>query len=148
MANEKNINSRIQHKHDIEANWLKATTFIPKQGELIVYDVDSNYNYERVKVGDGVSNVNALPFITDGEFLKKTGDQMTGPLGFTLDVGYGQIVPVDGFEGQIFFLEDTIEEEEIISLPPFSENDNNKFLKIVNGALTWTTISSAEGVSF
>ena len=30
MAIEKNINSRIIHKHDIEANWNRATTFIPK----------------------------------------------------------------------------------------------------------------------
>ena len=27
--------------------------------------------------------------INSDEFLKKTGDYMTGPLGFTLDVGYG-----------------------------------------------------------
>lgn len=40
------------------------------------------------------------------------------------------------------------EEKEIISLPSFSESDNNKFLKIVNGAPTWTIITSAEGASF
>lgn len=59
---EKNLNVRIIHKHDIEANWLKATNFAPKQGELIVYDKDSNYAYERFKIGDGVTNVSALPF--------------------------------------------------------------------------------------
>lgn len=59
---EKNLNVRIIHKHDIEANWLKATNFAPKQGELIVYDKDSNYAYERFKIGDGVTNVNSLPF--------------------------------------------------------------------------------------
>lgn len=31
------INTRIQHKHDLEINWLKATDFIPLAGELI-YD--------------------------------------------------------------------------------------------------------------
>ena len=50
---EKNINSRIQQKHDIESNWLKAINFIPKQGELIVYDIDENHGYERIKIGDG-----------------------------------------------------------------------------------------------
>ena len=65
MTNEKKINSRLQNKHDIETNWLKATTFIPKQGELIIYDIDENYNYERVKVGDGVNTVNSLPFTDD-----------------------------------------------------------------------------------
>lgn len=69
MANV--LNTRIQHKHDTEINWSKATGFIPKQGELIVYDIDDNYNYERIKIGDGVTNVNSLPFaneiITDAE---------------------------------------------------------------------------------
>ena len=36
---------------------------MPKQGELIVYDKDSNYDYERVKIGDGATNVNNLPFV-------------------------------------------------------------------------------------
>ena len=64
--NEKMFNTRIQHKHDVEANWLKAANFIPKAGELIVYDADENYDYTRVKIGNGVNNVNDLPFITDG----------------------------------------------------------------------------------
>lgn len=60
---EKNFNNvRIVNKHDIEANWLKATNFTPKQGEIIVYDVDSTHSYERIKIGDGVHNVNSLPF--------------------------------------------------------------------------------------
>ena len=59
---EKNISSRIIHKHDIENNWNKATNFIPKAGEIIVYDRDETYNYERFKIGDGVTTVTALPF--------------------------------------------------------------------------------------
>lgn len=63
---EKNLNNiRIVNKHDTESNWLKATGFTPKQGELIVYDVDGTYNYERCKIGDGVQNVNDLPFMTE-----------------------------------------------------------------------------------
>ena len=62
---DKYINSRIQNKHDIEANWIKATNFTPLLGELIIYDIDDNYDYERFKIGDGVSNVNALPFVLD-----------------------------------------------------------------------------------
>ena len=57
------FHSRIIHKHDLEENWIKAVNFIPKQGEIIVYDIDNDYEYERLKVGDGVTNVNALPFI-------------------------------------------------------------------------------------
>lgn len=59
---EKNIKSRIIHKHDTEANWIKATNFTPKQGEIIIYDIDDNYSYERIKIGDGVTNVTQLPF--------------------------------------------------------------------------------------
>lgn len=60
-----NFNGRIIHKHDIAENWEKATGFIPMQGEIIVYDIDANYNYERIKIGDGATNVNELPFIND-----------------------------------------------------------------------------------
>ena len=58
----KEIQSRIIHKHDIEENWNKATNFIPKQGELIIYDIDSNYSYERFKIGDGITSIISLPF--------------------------------------------------------------------------------------
>ena len=61
---EKNINARIIHKHDTEANWNLATNFTPKQGEIIVYDVDATHAYERFKIGDGVTNVISLPFVT------------------------------------------------------------------------------------
>ena len=54
--------TRIIHKNDIEENWNKATTFIPMKGEIIVYNVDENYDYERIKVGDGLTTVINLPF--------------------------------------------------------------------------------------
>lgn len=66
MANQ--INSRIIHKHDTEANWNKATSFIPKQGEIIIYDIDSNYTYERFKIGDGKTAAPSLPFATKNAF--------------------------------------------------------------------------------
>lgn len=62
---EQSIKSRIQHKHDTEANWNKAINFIPMQGEIIVYDIDENHDYERIKIGDGVNNINDLFFITN-----------------------------------------------------------------------------------
>lgn len=60
---EKQINGRIVHKHDTEANWNKAINFIPKNGEVIIYDPDSTYSYARIKVGDGTTKVTSLPFI-------------------------------------------------------------------------------------
>ena len=62
MINEKNIKARFSQKHDIEENWQKATGFIPKAGEIIVYDVDANHVRPRVKIGDGTTFVNDLPF--------------------------------------------------------------------------------------
>lgn len=63
MSEKNTLRTRLVNKHDIEANWLKATNFTPLQGELIVYDVDEAHDYERIKMGDGITNVNALPFI-------------------------------------------------------------------------------------
>lgn len=62
---EKRLIGRTIQKHDLEVNWLKATNFIPLQGEIIIYDKDSNYNYERIKIGDGSTLVSALPFVDD-----------------------------------------------------------------------------------
>ena len=62
---EKNIKTRIIHKHDTEENWNKATNFIPKQGEIIVYDIDSSHSYERIKIGDGMTDVISLPYVSE-----------------------------------------------------------------------------------
>lgn len=59
---EKTVNTRVVNKHDTAENWAKATTFVPMQGEIIVYDRDSTYSYERFKIGDGSTLVSALPF--------------------------------------------------------------------------------------
>lgn len=79
----------LRKYHNLEINWEKQTDFIPSQGEIIIYDretlpnglimpnavVDSKgnsllssgrttpYTYERFKIGDGVSDVNTLPFV-------------------------------------------------------------------------------------
>lgn len=60
---EQIFNTRIVHKHDTEVNWNKAINFIPKAGELVIYDPDENFNYARTKIGDGIKKVNDLPFI-------------------------------------------------------------------------------------
>lgn len=74
---EKNIKSRIVHKHDTESNWSKATTFIPKQGEIIIYDIDSNHSYERFKIGDGITKVNNLPFADANKVDKVSGKSLS-----------------------------------------------------------------------
>lgn len=62
---EKTLNARVQMKTDKEENWLKATNFIPKNGEIIIYTTDATHSYQRVKVGDGIKKVNELPFINE-----------------------------------------------------------------------------------
>ena len=62
---EKTLQCRLINKHDTAAKWADNTTFIPLKGEVIVYDVDDDYDYERIKVGDGIKTVNELPFVND-----------------------------------------------------------------------------------
>jgi len=78
--NQKLIKTRIVHKHDLEITWLNAPEFVPLQGELIIYDSEvaadgsilqlpedrtAPYTYERMKLGDGITPVNELPFIDE-----------------------------------------------------------------------------------
>ena len=87
-------NIRIQNKHDVETNWEKAVNFIPKVGELIVYDPDETHTYSRFKIGDGVTSVNSLPFQNQSGPTGPTGpagsagaEGATGPTGPQGDMG-------------------------------------------------------------
>lgn len=67
MATNKIMNSRSQQKIDTESNWKLATNFSPLKGELIIYAPDENNQEPRFKVGDGISNVNDLPFVYESK---------------------------------------------------------------------------------
>ena len=56
------LRARLINIHDVEYNWNRATTFIPRAGEVVVYDVDENHSYPRFKIGDGRRSVVELPF--------------------------------------------------------------------------------------
>lgn len=87
MSN-KTFNGRIQNKHDTEAHWNLALNFVPLAGEIIIYDQDSNYSYQRVKIGDGTTLVRNLPFVSDklpevttsdsGKFLRVSSSGVWG----------------------------------------------------------------------
>ena len=126
---EKILNSRIVNKHDVEANWIKATGFTPKQGEIIVYDIDQNYSYERIKIGDGVQNVSSLPFYTDN----LTADD------FGIYVQAQE--PTDAVAGDIWI--DTANDPAYIppTIPEITEADNGKVLMVVNGKLQLVTLN-------
>ena len=59
---EKTLNTRMQQKHDTQDNWEKALNFIPMAGEIIVYDADANHSTPRIRIGDGTTKINELPF--------------------------------------------------------------------------------------
>ena len=85
MPTEKRVKGVVIPRHDTMLNWSKALNFVPAKGELIVYDADSaevvasgydvssivigttSYSITpsdkpRFKFGNGVDNVNVLPF--------------------------------------------------------------------------------------
>ena len=80
---EKQIFSRVINKHDTKENWAKATKFIPKLGEIIIYDPDEEvydeegnllpdiFPYTRLKLGDGIRPVPELPFYLEEEIEAK-----------------------------------------------------------------------------
>lgn len=118
---EKMINTRIINKHAVESDWLKAVNFIPKQGELIVYDKDSTYDYERIKIGDGVTNVNSLPFATYKSIPELETD---GTLTFTSEYAVNYDLP----------------------LPHVASADNGKFLRVVDGVWMAQSITNVSEV--
>ena len=67
MAKNTTLKTRIQNRHDTEANWTTASNatkpFIPLKGEVIVYDPDTTHTTPRVKIGDGVTKVGNLAFV-------------------------------------------------------------------------------------
>lgn len=74
------INTRIQSKHDTTENWNKAHGFIPKAGEVIIYDdyeiktrtveiqgeaIEETIWVPNIKVGTGNAYVQDLPFVNE-----------------------------------------------------------------------------------
>lgn len=58
-----NIKTVSFHATEAEWNAGNLSSYVPKQGEIIIYDKDEVYSYERFKIGDGVNSVSNLPFI-------------------------------------------------------------------------------------
>ena len=86
---EKRIKGKALHKHELEAHWLKSTSYVPEKGELVVYDAEVDkewnvlelpegretpYTYPRMKLGDGEHTVNELEFSGGAENKKYVDD--------------------------------------------------------------------------
>ena len=56
------LKTRIKHKNGTPDEWSQATNFSPLKGELVVYNDATN---PRLKIGDGETKVNDLPFINN-----------------------------------------------------------------------------------
>ncbi len=57
-------------KTDTEVNWNKAINYIPDNFTIIIYEYDNQP--PKVKIGDGIHNVNELPFLTHKEVKDNT----------------------------------------------------------------------------
>lgn len=77
---EKQVSARTQQKIDLTANWEKATNFVPKKGEIIVYSDGGGTGIPKMKVGDGATKVGSLKFADEGQYLPLAGGKLTGPL--------------------------------------------------------------------
>lgn len=122
------FNGRIIYKHDTEANWKLATSFIPKNGEPILYDVNDTHDRVRLKFGDGVTVADSLPFIDTIQNI-------------SLAPKSGQVLGIDA-DGNYTWID--IPE----SVPATTTDDNDKILSVVNGVPAWVAITNAEGVAY
>jgi hypothetical protein len=59
---ENTIKGRLIMKHGSSTDWASASSFVPKQGELIIYDTGDATLPSQFKIGDGARTVGALPF--------------------------------------------------------------------------------------
>ena len=69
MVNTNFLQTRIRLKSDIQENWEKVPNFIPLDGEVIIYAADTTHEYARVKIGDGRTTINNLPFISANKII-------------------------------------------------------------------------------
>jgi hypothetical protein len=56
------LKARVVQLSKTEAEWQKLDTFKPEAGELIIYSPDDDYDYARLKIGDGKHTIKDLAF--------------------------------------------------------------------------------------
>lgn len=59
------MRARVSQLHRTEAEWNLLPEFKPFSGEIIVFNPDDQYDYVRIKIGDGKTSLRNLPFIID-----------------------------------------------------------------------------------
>lgn len=149
---ENTIKSRIQLKNDTEANWKKAINFVPKQGEVIIYNVDESNDAPRMKIGDGVQNVNDLPFVekklaavaTSGDY----NDLLNAPAGVGSLVTFDLTIPTVGWTDEapytVFLEDEKLKEfnEPIVDIILTDDEAQNELIK-----KAWFDVTKMETVN-
>lgn len=82
-----------------ERMWLHTTNALENKS-------NTDHNHDGIYATETYVD-EAVASAGSGNALQKTGDTMEGVLKFTENVHYGETLPENGEEGQIFFLEDT-----------------------------------------
>lgn len=140
MATANNtMKTRVQLKRDTEANWKKAvlsseggtkssgTSFVPLEGELIIYLPDTTHDYSRLKVGDGNTNVVRLPFIDAGTI---NGDTLTNEI-----IMFSGLFPSNGDSTKLYVNTST---------QAIYYYSNNEFVKLSNYTYTFTKSATSK----
>lgn len=153
-----NLNLRVKLKKDTASNWQQSDPVL-LNGELII--VVTAAGETRFKVGDGTSKFSQLPFVDEttqqtlSTLLSKVDsidlttkvdkDQGTAQMGNVLYVGSTGIVsPVDLIVSSETEPEDALlwfDTSEPSIIPPVSSAYNGKYLKIVDGKITFVSLS-------
>ena len=89
-------NARIILKNGIEANWNKVTDFIPKKGEVIIYNPDNEHSTPRFKVGNGQQLPKDLPFVKTGVSQEDLENITAAKLKHSLTFGADEAYHFDG----------------------------------------------------
>jgi hypothetical protein len=119
-------NARFCPKGDIEANWNKAVGFIPLDKEIIIYKADTNHSVARIKIGDGKTAIQDLPFAgADIVEIQKLIDEKCSKL-----IDENDDVLIEYVDNAITHLKEEIDEDatiftvEVIGVYSYSFPDN------------------------
>ena len=150
MATEKTISARMQMKTDTALNWSKAVNFIPKKGEIIIYEADSDYGYERMKIGDGSTKVNDLPFVIGAKDWNQNdstaSDYIKNRPFYTGEVVQTEIIPEHTYtlssDGPFNVYVDES------GTYPYSLEDGKNYIVVYNGATYELTSSTSNRLAY
>lgn len=76
MATTKAVKGRLLQKIDTSDNWSKATSFVPLKGEICIYADEGEA--PKIKIGDGATNINDLPFLATDIISTDEIDEVCG----------------------------------------------------------------------